>query len=67
MKSLKIDGLIVKLDFFKSYDSIDWSCLLHTMQCMNFIKKCINWIREILSTKLSFLVNWITYCGVFSF
>lgn len=31
MKISKSDGLIVKLDFSKAYDSIDWSCMLHIL------------------------------------
>lgn len=58
MKIHKIEGLIVKLDFSKAYDSIDWSCLLHTLQCMNFNKKWIQLIRAILhTTRISVLVN----------
>lgn len=58
MKIHKIDGFIVKLNFSKAHNSVDWSCLLHVMQCVNFSNKQINWIRDILkSTKLSVLFN----------
>lgn len=58
MKTHKVDGLIVKLDFAKAYDSIDWSCLLHVMECVNLDQKWISWIKAILeSTRMSILVN----------
>lgn len=57
MKVRKIDGLIVKLDFAKAYDSIDWSCLLHVMKCVSLEEKWINWITKILeTTRMSILV-----------
>lgn len=58
MKIQKSDGLIFKIDFSKAYNSVDWSCLLHVMECMNFDQKWITWIRALLeSTKMSILIN----------
>lgn len=58
LKVEKTDGLIVKLDFSKAYDSIDLSCLLHILDCINMGKKWTSWIRAILSSsKISVLVN----------
>lgn len=57
MKTQKIDGLIIKLDFSRAYDSVDWSCLLH-MKCIKMNQKWIQWIQAILtSTRMSILVN----------
>lgn len=50
MKIHNTDGLIIKIDFSKAYDSIDWSCLIHVMECMRFDKKWIKWITIILET-----------------
>lgn len=58
MKMFKIYGVIIKLDFSKAYDSMDWSCLMHTLSCLNFGTKWRNWIRALLhSVKMSVLVN----------
>lgn len=58
MSTHRIDGIILKLDFSKAYDSIDWSCLLHVMRCINLGVKWMSWMEAILSTmKLSILVN----------
>lgn len=58
MKTQGIDGLILKIDFSKAYDTVDWSCLLHVMECVNMNQHWINWIRVILeTTKMSILIN----------
>lgn len=58
MQYHKIDGFILKLDISKAYDSVDWSCLIHVMRCINMGKK---WISRALalfqSTRMSILVN----------
>lgn len=35
MKIHKVDGIIMILDFSKAYDSVDWSCLLQIIECIN--------------------------------
>lgn len=58
LKTSKVDGIIIKLDFSKAYDSVDWSCLLHTLSCLNIGDKWSNWIKDLLhSVKMSVLVN----------
>lgn len=58
MRVSKIDGLIVKLDFSKAYDSVDWSCLLHAMSCLKFGDKWISWIKVLLySVRTLIMVN----------
>lgn len=58
MKTQGIDGLILKIDFSKAYDTVDWSCLLHVMECVNMNQHWINWIKVILeTTKMSILIN----------
>lgn len=57
-KIQKSDGLIIKIDFSKAYDSVDWSCLIQVMECMKFNQKWIMWIKALLeTTKMSILVN----------
>ena len=52
------EGIVMKIDFAKAYDSVNWNCLLHIMECMNFGPKWRMWILAILkSTKMSVLVN----------
>lgn len=52
------DGIIMKIDFAKAYDSVNWNCLLHTLQCLNFGPKWQMWISAILhSIKMSVLIN----------
>ncbi|XP_074346083.1 secreted RxLR effector protein 78-like [Apium graveolens] len=58
MKIHRVDGLIIKVDFPKAYDSVDWACLKQVLQCMNFGTKWINWIDALLlSTIMPILVN----------
>lgn len=58
MKAGHCDGLILKLDFEKAFDSVDWSFLLQLLDKFNFSKDWIRWIKEILTTtRTSVLVN----------
>lgn len=58
MKTQKVDDIILKIDFLKAYDIVDWSCLLHIVDCTNLRMKWSNWIRIILeTTRMSILVN----------
>ena len=51
-------GVIIKLDFEKAYDSVNWDYLLDLMFKFGFGHKWVGWIRECISTaKLSVLVN----------
>ncbi|XP_050207305.1 uncharacterized protein LOC126656744 [Mercurialis annua] len=50
--------LILKLDFHKAFDCIDWSYLLSVLRCMGFPKKWNDWISCCLSSaSTSVLVN----------
>ncbi|XP_050211746.1 uncharacterized protein LOC126661907 [Mercurialis annua] len=50
--------LILKLDFHKAFDSIDWNYLLSVMRCMNFPDKWIDCMSCCLSSATtSVLVN----------
>lgn len=51
-------GLILKLDFEKAFDTVNWEFLMATMRRMNFAEEWIKWIKAILeSARVSILVN----------
>lgn len=54
----KVNGLIIKLDFYKAFDSVRWSFLLQASESFGFPKKWVEWIRTIISTaRMSVLIN----------
>lgn len=58
IKSGQSDGLILKIDFEKAFDSVDWRFLFQLLEKLNFRDDWINWIRKIFNTsKTSVLVN----------
>ena len=51
-------GLMLKLDFEKAFDNVDWNFLLNTLKGLGCGKKWIDWIRMYATTtKFSILVN----------
>lgn len=51
-------GIIIKLDFEKAYDSINWGFLFSMLSNFGFGSKWIKWMKECVSTaKVSILVN----------
>lgn len=51
-------GVILKLDFEKAFDMVNWDFLLDTMKVMNFDHKWCSWIKSLLeSTRISVIVN----------
>lgn len=58
LKSKGCKGLVLKIDFEKAFDSINWDFLLEVLQVMGFGERFINWIRVLLnSMRISILVN----------
>lgn len=58
MKTKKTNGVILKLDFEKAFDTVNWDFLFATLQHMNFRNKWIMWIKSIFtSIHIYFLVN----------
>ncbi|XP_063935611.1 uncharacterized protein LOC135147087 [Daucus carota subsp. sativus] len=51
-------GLILKIDFAKAFDCINWEFLFHVLEVMHFDVKWIKWIRNLFdSSRVSVLVN----------
>ncbi|XP_015969911.1 secreted RxLR effector protein 78-like [Arachis duranensis] len=58
LKKSKKSGVIVKLDFKKSYDTVRWSFLDHVLKIMGFSDIWRKWINEMLNTvAMSIIVN----------
>lgn len=50
--------LVLKLDFHKAFDTINWECILLTLHHRGFDSKWINWIRTILTSgKTQIIMN----------
>ncbi|XP_071740259.1 uncharacterized protein [Rutidosis leptorrhynchoides] len=58
VKGKKSKSFILKVDFEKAFDCIDWNYLSNIMELMGFQPKWIKWINSCLtSTSISVLVN----------
>lgn len=52
------EGIILKLDFAKAFDSVSWHFLFHILESLNFGDRWCLWIKSILhSMKMSVLIN----------
>lgn len=57
-KKTRKKALIIKLDFQKAYDAVNWEFLFSMLSNFGFGPKWISWIKECVTTvKLSILVN----------
>ncbi|XP_028074521.1 uncharacterized protein LOC114276882 [Camellia sinensis] len=57
-KKAKKKGLLLKLDFEKAYDSINWGFLFSMLSNFGFGSKWISWMKEYISNaRISVLVN----------
>jgi hypothetical protein len=43
----KLDGVIIKIDFEKTYDKVKWSFLQQTLRMKGFSQKWCEWIQKI--------------------
>jgi len=58
LKKEKKKGVIVKVDYEKAYDSVDWEFLIYMMGRLGFNTKWIHWIKVCFkSATISVLVN----------
>lgn len=58
LKVGKYKGLILKIDFEKAFDTIEWNFLFHLLEFLNFDSRWMNWLKIILNTsKTSILIN----------
>jgi len=58
LKKEKKSGVLVKVDFEKAYDSVNWKFLYYMLGRLGFKVKWINWIKACLeSASVSVLVN----------
>lgn len=58
MQKHRYPVLILKVDFEKAYDTVDWSFLLELLRARGFSDKWVGWINAILtSSKAKFLIN----------
>lgn len=63
MEKHRLPGLILKVDFSKAFDTVEWSFLFNLLKARGFSERWVGWIRAILcSSKARFLING-TQCG----
>jgi len=58
LKKEKESGVIVKVNFEKAYDSVDWKFLYYMLGRLGFNCKWIKWVKAYMeSATISILVN----------
>lgn len=58
LRKNKLKGVIVKVDFGKAFDSVDWDFLMYMMSRLGFHPKWSSWIKACLNSAIvSILVN----------
>lgn len=63
LQKRKIPGHVLKVDFSKAFDIVDWDFLLELLAARGFGQRQIEWIKALLfSSKANILVNG-SQCG----
>lgn len=58
MKQQQERGIVLKLDFEKAYDRVNWEYLYAVLRCMGFGETWVRWVRACISTaSFAVLVN----------
>ena len=58
LKQRKKEGVILKLDFTKAYDSVEWEFILEVLEVTGFGEKWRQWVKECISSpSISILLN----------
>lgn len=58
LKETGNEGLLLKVDFKKTFDTLDWAFLLDSLQARDWSDRLIGWIRECLrSSHAAVLLN----------
>lgn len=58
MHKRRLNGHILKVDFAKAFDSVDWDFLLELLRVRGFGSRWLGWITSIISSsKASILIN----------
>jgi hypothetical protein len=52
----KEEGLVLKLDYKKAYDKVNWEFLLEILQMRGFSGRWMGWIKDILQRGLVGLI-----------
>lgn len=58
-KKRKLPTMVLKLDFAKAFDTVDWVGLDLVLQAWGFSVKWRNWIQSILSSSRSAVRKWL--------
>ena len=54
----KIPGMLLKLDFYKAYDKLNWDFLVGMLRAFGFLDQWTQWVMKLVSsTFFSILVN----------
>ena len=49
LRKKKLNGVVLKLDFEKAYDKVDWDFLQQTLRVKGFSNRWCDWIKKVVS------------------
>lgn len=51
-------GIILKLDFEKAYDKVQWGFMMEVLEKKNFLEKWIEWMKQVIEGgRVGIIVN----------